>query len=111
MVMFVTIDMNEGKIAPNSFNFAGGVMGHGSGTHASTSTETAALLRGRTQAMKTGDFSSFLDFGHSVLVTSLSICIFTADINIISYLKKNTTRLLVSFSCSEILRCRGSSRT
>lgn len=44
--MFVTIDMNEGKIAPNSFNFAGGVTGSGSGSHASTSTETAALLRG-----------------------------------------------------------------
>lgn len=48
MVMFVTMDMNEGKIAPNSFNFAGGVMGGDSGTCASTSTITAALLGGET---------------------------------------------------------------
>jgi len=48
--MFVTMDMNEGEIAPNSFNFAGGVMGSGSGTYAPTSVVTAALLRGENRS-------------------------------------------------------------
>lgn len=45
MVMFVNMDMNEEKIAPNSFNFAGDASENGPGTHGSTSTITADLLK------------------------------------------------------------------
>lgn len=61
--MFVIVDMSEGQITPNIFNFTGDVTGRSSGTHASTF--TAVLLRGQNkQAKKNTDFSSFVDFDH-----------------------------------------------
>lgn len=47
MVMFANMDMNEKKIAPNGFNFAGDASENGPGTHRSTSTITADLLKGK----------------------------------------------------------------
>ena len=58
MIMFVTMDMNEGKIAPNSFTFTGGVTGSGSGT--STSTITASLLRGENTSKEDQRLQLFL---------------------------------------------------
>lgn len=47
MVMFVNMDMNEEKIAHNSFNFAGDASENGPGTHRSTSTIIADVLKGK----------------------------------------------------------------
>lgn len=62
MIMFVTVDMSEGQITPNIFNFTGYVTGKSSGTRASTF--TAVLQRGQNKKTKNIDFSSFVDFYH-----------------------------------------------
>lgn len=107
MVKFVTMDMNVGKIAPNSLNFAGSVTwGDFWNSHICIHCN-CSFAEGRTQVRKMRDFSYFIDFDITVLITSVSTCIFTADKNTI-YLKKNTSGLCFLFNCSEILQCKDS---